>query len=73
LLAARQHASANAAVIITGRRSPLTRFIGKFAWKVRGSGARHTRSTGSSIARTTHSRWNKIVYDNAGGTKNAGW
>jgi len=73
LFATSPHASANAAVIIIGKRLLPIRFIDRFAWKVRGSGVRHTRTTESDIARTTRSRWNEIAGNNAGGTKNGGW
>jgi hypothetical protein len=49
-------ANANVSVTIIGLRSPPIRFIDKFVWKVRGSGARHTRITGSNIARATLNR-----------------
>jgi hypothetical protein len=50
------HASTNDSVIIIGKRSPPIRSIDKFVWKVLGSGARHTRITGSNIARATLNR-----------------
>jgi hypothetical protein len=45
------------------------RFINRFAWRVLGSGARHTRTIGRSIVRIIQSKWNKIAENNACGTK----
>jgi len=71
--AAGRHARANAAAIIIGGRSLPIPCIGRSLWRVRGSGAGRTRTTGRNIARTTLSRWNEIAGDNAGGTENGSW
>ena len=71
--AASPHARANAAAIIIGRRSLPIRCTSRCAWRVRGSGARRTRTIGRNIARTTLSRWNEIAGNSACGTKSGGW
>ena len=71
--AASPHARANAAAIIIGGRSLPIRCISRSAWRVHGSGAGRTRTTGRNIARTTLSRWNEIASSSAGETENAGW
>jgi hypothetical protein len=67
------YARTNAAAIIIGKRSLPIRCTSRCAWRVRGSGARGTRTIGRNIARSTRNRWNEIADSSAYVTQSGGW